>query len=358
MDSVDFDALEEKARAAMSPGAFAFCAAGADDEITARENCDAWRRLRLRPRVLRDISHIDTSTTVLGASVPTPLMVAPSGRHKIFHPEGEKATARGAASAGALYVVANNATTEFDTIVAQRGNAPQWFQLYLHPERKGAEALLDTVVQKGFRAVVFTVDMAAHGWSPRGARTPVPQSDDIRHENLPGKPVAWAAYTPATAGKNVFPSTFRDLEWLVKRAGIDVIVKGVLRGDDAKRCIDLGAKAIVCSNHGGRHLDTNIPTAEALPEVVDAVGRYGEVYADGGIRRGTDVLKALALGARAVLVGRPVLWGLSVSGADGVRDVLEHLRSELMRAMALTGTPTLRDATPDLVAQPRYAAYR
>ncbi|MCC7346702.1 MAG: alpha-hydroxy-acid oxidizing protein, partial [Variibacter sp.] len=224
MDSVDFDALEEKARAAMSPGAFAFCAAGADDEITARENCEAWRRLRLRPRALRDISRVDTSTTLLGVPVPTPLMVAPSGRHKIFHPEGEKATARGAAAAGALYVVANNATTEFDTIAAQRGNAPQWFQLYLHPERRHAEELLDTVAQKGFRAVVFTVDMAAHGWSPRAARTPVPPSDDIRHETLPGKPVAWAAYTPATAGKNVFPSTFRDLEWLVRRAGLDVIV--------------------------------------------------------------------------------------------------------------------------------------
>jgi 4-hydroxymandelate oxidase len=352
---VDLDALEERAREKMSAGAFAFCAAGADDEITARENCEAWRRLRLRPRVLRDISAIDTSTTLLGTSVPTPLMVAPSGRHKIFHAEGERATARGAAAAGALYVMGNNATVAFDEVVAQRGNAPQWFQLYLPPERKGAEALLDTVAQKGFGAIVFTVDMAAHGWSPRAARVPVPQSPDIRHENLPGKPVAWAAYTPATAGKNVFPSTFRDLEWLVKRGGLDVIVKGVLRGDDARRCVDLGARGIVCSNHGGRHLDTNIPTAEALPEIVEAVGRDAEVYVDGGIRRGTDILKALALGARAVLVGRPILWGLSVGGADGVRDVLEHLRTELVRAMALSGTPTLADATPDLVAPPRVA---
>jgi 4-hydroxymandelate oxidase len=342
----------------MSPGAFAFCAAGADDEITARENCEAWRRLRLRPRVLRDISRIDTATTLLGTSVATPLMVAPSGRHKIFHPEGEKATARGAAAAGALYVLANNATTEFDIVAAQRGNAPQWFQLYLPPERKGTEALIDTVARKGFGAIVFTVDMAAHGWSPRAARIPVPQSDDIRHENLPGKPIAWAAYTPATAGKNVFPSTFKDLEWLVKRAPLNVIVKGVLRGDDARRCVDLGAKAIICSNHGGRHLDTNIPTAEALPEIVEAVGKDAEIYVDGGIRRGSDILKALALGARAVLIGRPALWGLAVNGADGVRDVLDHLRNELVRAMALSGTPTLADATPDLVAFPRVATWR
>jgi 4-hydroxymandelate oxidase len=336
----------------MSPGAFAFCAAGADDEITARENAEAWRALRLRPRVLRDITQIDTATTLLGTSVPTPLIVAPSGRHKIYHPEGEKATARGASAAGALYVLANNATVAFDEIVAQRGNAPQWFQLYLPPARQGTEEVLDIVRAKGFGAVVLTVDMAAHGWSPRAARAPVERSPDIRHENLPGKPVAWAAYTPATAGQVVFPSTFADLEWLVKRAGLDVIVKGVLRGDDAKRCVDLGAKAIVCSNHGGRHLDTNVPTAEALPEIIEAVGRHAEVYVDGGIRRGTDILKALALGARAVLVGRPVLWGLAVDGADGVRDVLDHLRGELVRAMALSGTPTLAEATPDLIAPP------
>jgi 4-hydroxymandelate oxidase len=358
VDCVDFDALEAQAQARMSPGAFAFCAAGADDEITARENAEAWRRLRLRPRVLRDITAIDTSTTLLGASVPIPLMVAPSGRHKIYHPDGERGTARGAAAAGALYVLANNATVAFEDVVAQRGNAPQWFQLYLPPERKGTEELLERVAAMGFRAVVFTVDMAAHGWSPRAAREPVPPSDEIRHENLPGRPVAWAAYTPATAGKAVFPSTFRDLEWLVKRAGLDVVVKGVLRGDDARRCVDLGAKAIVCSNHGGRHLDTNTPTADALPEIVAAVGRHAEVYVDGGIRRGTDILKALALGARAVLVGRPVLWGLSLSGADGVRDVLEHLRSELVRAMALAGVPSLAEATADLVTRSRIQATR
>jgi 4-hydroxymandelate oxidase len=353
MDSVDFDALEARAQAAMSPGAFAFCAAGADDEITAHENCDAWRRLRLRPRMLRDISTIDTTTTVLGTSVSMPIMVAPSGRHRVYHPEGEVATARGTAAAGALFVLGNNATAPIEQVVAQRGNAPQWFQLYLPPGRKGTEELLERVRGLGFRSVVFTVDMAAHGWSPRASREPVPPSDEIRHENLPGRPVAWAAYTPATAGVNVYPSTFRDLEWLVKQAGLDVIVKGILRGDDARRCVDMGAKGILCSNHGGRHLDTNIPTAEALPEIVDAVGKHAEVFVDGGIRRGTDILKALALGARAVLIGRPALWGLSVGGADGVRDVLDHLRIELVRAMALSGTPTIADATPDLVARPR-----
>jgi 4-hydroxymandelate oxidase len=353
VDSLDFDALEDMARAKMSPGAFAFCAAGADDEITARENGEAWRRLRLRPRVLRDISRIDTATTLLGASVPTPLLVAPSGRHKIYHPEGEQATARGAAMAGAIYVLANNATVAFDTVAAERGNALQWFQLYLPPGRAGTEEVIDSVAEKGFRAIALTVDMAAHGWSPRAARAPVAKSPDIRHENLPGRPVAWAAYSPETAGKNVYPSTFADLEWLAKRAKVPVIVKGVLRGDDARRCVDLGARGIICSNHGGRHLDTNIATAEALPEVVDAVGKDAEVYVDGGIRRGTDVLKALALGARAVLVGRPVLWGLSLAGAEGVRDVLEHLRNDLMRAMALSGAPTIPDIGADLVA-PRW----
>ncbi|MCC7346168.1 MAG: alpha-hydroxy-acid oxidizing protein, partial [Variibacter sp.] len=141
-------------------------------------------------------------------------------------------------------------------------------------------------------------------------------------------------------------------------AGLDVIVKGILRGDDARRCVDLGAKAVICSNHGGRHLDSNLASAEALPEIVEAVGRHAEVYVDGGIRRGSDILKAIALGARGVLIGRPSLWGLAVGGADGVRDVLAHLRTELLRAMALTGTPTLADATPDLVAPPRHVSWR
>jgi 4-hydroxymandelate oxidase len=350
VDSVDLDALEGEARAKMPPASFAFCATGADDEISAVENIAAWRALRLRPRVMRDISKIDTSVTMLGERVAAPIIVAPTGRHRMFHPKGEVESARGAGLAGAVYSLATNANELLEDVAAARGSAPQWFQLYMWPDRAEVEALIDRIAAAGFRALLLTVDTPVSGWSPRAARIPHEPSPDIRNINMPGSPMARTAYDAAFKGKVQYPVTWRELEWLVKRAPLPVMVKGVLRGDDARRCIDSGAKGVIVSNHGGRHLDTTVTTAAALPEVVQAVGGKGEVYVDGGIRRGTDILKALALGARAVLIGRPVIWGLTVGGANGVRDVLDHLREDLVRAMQLTGTPALTEATPDLVA--------
>ena len=240
-----------------------------------------------------------------------------------------------------------------EEVAAERRDAPQWFQLYLVPDRAWQEQLLDRLGAAGFRALVLTVDQPVYGWSPRAARCQVEPNPDIRHVNMPGAPMARTAYDPTLRGKVMFPATFKDLEWLARRAPMDVIVKGVLRGDEALRCLDAGAKAVIVSNHGGRHLDTTVTTCAALPEVIAAVGSRAEIYVDGGIRRGTDILKALALGARAVLVGRPAVWGLATTGADGVRDVLEHLRLELVRAMALSGVASLAEASDDLVAPPR-----
>ena len=351
MDCVDFDALEEEARAKLSAASFAFCATGADDEITARENVTAWQRMRLRPYVLRDISDVDTSVSVLGSKVATPIMVAPMGRHRMFHADGERASARGAAAAGAIYALATSANVLLEEAAAERGSAPQWFQLYMWAGRDGLEPLIDRVTVAGFRALVLTVDNQVYGSSPRQLRAPFVPSPDIRNVNMPGAPMARTAYDPENTGKVLFPTTWRDLEWLIKRAPMDVVVKGVLRGDDAARCVDVGAKAVIVSNHGGRHLDTAMATANVLGEVVDAVGKKAEVYVDGGIRRGTDILKALSIGARAVLVGRPVLWGLATRGAGGVQAVLEHLREELVRAMQLSGVARLSEAKPDLVAR-------
>ena len=351
MDCVDFDALEDEARAKLSAASFAFCATGADDEITARENVTAWQRMRLRPYVLRDISDVDTSVSVLGSKVATPIMVAPMGRHRMFHADGERASARGAAAAGAIYALATSANVLLEEAAAERGSAPQWFQLYMWAGRDGLEPLIDRVTVAGFRALVLTVDNQVYGSSPRQMRAPFVPSPDIRNVNMPGAPMARTAYDPENTGKVLFPTTWRDLEWLIKRAPMDVVVKGVLRGDDAARCVDVGAKAVIVSNHGGRHLDTAMATADVLGEVVDAVGKKAEVYVDGGIRRGTDILKALSIGARAVLVGRPVLWGLATRGADGVQAVLEHLREELVRAMQLSGVARLSEAKPDLVAR-------
>jgi 4-hydroxymandelate oxidase len=350
VDSADFDALEHEARVKMPPASFAFCAAGADDEISVAENITAWRALRLRPRVLRDVENIDTSVTVLGQKLATPIMVAPTGRHKLFNREGEAATARGAAAAGVPYVMASNANVRIEDVAAERKTAPQWFQLYYWPNRAEVEALIDRLAAAGFGALVLTVDAPVAGWSPRAAREQHEPSPDILNINMPGSPMARTAYHPDFAGKVLFPATWRELEWLVKRSPMPVLVKGVLRADDAVACAEHGARAIIVSNHGGRHLDTTVTTAAAIGEIASALSGKAEVYVDGGIRRGTDILKALALGASAVLVGRPVIWGLTVRGADGVRDVLEHLRVELVRAMQLSGAASVKDITRDLVA--------
>jgi 4-hydroxymandelate oxidase len=350
MDSVDFDALEGQAREKMPPASFAFCAAGADDEISTGENIAAWRALRLRPRVLRDIGKVDTRVTLLGNELPTPILIAPTGRHKLFNPEGERATARGAAAATVPYVMASNANVTIEDVAAERKSAPQWFQLYYWPNRAEVEALIDRLAAAGFGALVLTVDAPAPGWSPRAARLQHEPSPDIRNINMPGAPMARTFYHPDFAGKVLYPATWRELEWLVKSSPMPVMVKGVLRGDDAVACAEHGARAIIVSNHGGRHLDTTVTTAAVIGEVAAALAGKAEVYVDGGIRRGTDILKALALGARAVLIGRPIIWGLAVDGADGVHAVLDHLRTELVRAMQLTGTVSLKDATPDLLA--------
>jgi 4-hydroxymandelate oxidase len=350
VDSVWFDALEQEARNRVSPGAFAFCACGADDEITVAENGAAWRALRLRPRVLRDVRSVDLSTTLLGAPVSSPIMLAPTGRHRLYHPEGERASARAAGLAGVAYVLATNSTVSIEEVAAERRGAPQWFQLYMGPDRAVTEQLLDRLAAAGFTALVLTVDQPVPGYSPRAARNPVEASPDIRHVNLPGAPVARTAYDATLSGIVAYPTTLRDLEWLVRRSPLDVLVKGVLRGDDATRVVDAGAKAVIVSNHGGRHLDTTVTTAHALPEIVAAIGERAEIYVDGGIRRGTDVLKALALGARAVLIGRPMLWGLSVNGAEGVHGVVVHLQNELQRAMTLSGVAGVAEITRDLVA--------
>jgi len=353
LDSADFDALEQQARGRLSPAAYAFAAAGADDEITVAENIAAWRRLRLRPRMLNDIGSIDTGVNVLGARLAGPIMVAPFGRHKLFHPEGERATAHGASAAGAVLVLPTTSTISMEDVAAESSTAPRWFQLYLPPDRALAENLIDRAAAAGYRAVVLTVDQPVYGSSPRAARAPLVPSPDIRNANLPGQPIAQNSYKPDYSGKVTFPTTWRDLEWLARRSALAVIVKGVLRGDDAARCVEAGAKAIIVSNHGGRHLDGTMTTAEALSEIAAAVAGKAELYVDGGIRRGTDIVKALALGARAVLVARPVIWGLALDGAAGVTMVLEHLRGELVRSMALCGVARLDDITGDLVASGR-----
>jgi 4-hydroxymandelate oxidase len=352
LDCVDFDGLEELARAKLAPGAYAFAAAGADDEITLADNIAAWRRRRLRPRMLEDITAIDTGVEVLGLRLATPVMVAPFGRHKLFHPEGERATARGAAAAGALFVLPTTSTVSIEEVATEPSAAPRWFQLYLPPDRALTESLLDRAAAAGYGAVVLTVDQPVYGASPRAARAPLAPSPDIRNANLPGQPIAQNSYTADYSGRVTFPATWRDLDWLVRRSTLPVLVKGILRADDALRCVETGAKGIIVSNHGGRHLDAAVATADALPEIAAAVAGRVALLVDGGIRRGSDIVKALALGANAVMIARPVIWGLALDGSEGVRAMLDHLRGELVRTMALCGIARLDGISVDLLFEP------
>ena len=311
----------------------------------------------MRPRVLVDVSAVRIATTVLGAQVATPVLVAPTALQRAVHPEGELATAAAAAASGSLFCLSTRSGTPMEKITAT--GAPWWMQVYVLRDRDVTAGLVRRAAAAGARALVVTVDTPVVGRKPRALA--------LEEASQPGLPPAYTGLNLAAAGED--PTTLRaddhidrlqqapDLTpdvigWLAGLSGLPVVVKGVLRGDDARRCVDAGAAAVWVSNHGGRQLDGAVSTAVALPEVVAAVGSAVEVYADGGIRRGSHVLRALALGARAVFVGRPVLWGLATGGTEGVRRIIDELTDELVHAMTLSGAPTLNDVTADLLAPP------
>jgi 4-hydroxymandelate oxidase len=295
--------------------------------------------------VLRDVSRVDLSTILLGEPVPHPILVAPTASHRFGHTDGELATARGAAQAGSLMVISTRASVTLEAIAAAAPNAQRWFQVYVMRDRGWTTELVQRAQAAGSTALMLTGDTPYVGGKRRATIDSLEVADELWMANR-------SSSAPIDQGDRHDPSiTFDVIAWLREQSGLPVIVKGVLRGDDARRCIEAGASAVVVSNHGGRQLDGAIATARALPEVVASVGDDGEVYVDGGIRRGVDVLRALALGARAVLIGRPVLWGLVTGGADGVAAVLQDLRDELHEAAALAGAATVAEITDDLLTQ-------
>jgi 4-hydroxymandelate oxidase len=321
---------------------------GALDEITLRENTAGWERLRLYYRVLAGVGTRELSTTVLGQPISTPIVVAPTAFHKLACEAGEIATARAAKAAGTLFILSSLSNTAMEQVFAEAGT-PRWFQLYVYKDREITRDLVQRAEAAGAEAIVLTVDAPGLGTRERDMRNNFQLPSGIAVENL------------APLGKGRFPKvegsglaayvsdnfksdlSFADLDWLCSCTRLPIVVKGVCRGDDAHRAAEHGAKAIVVSNHGGRQLDTAPATCEVLPQVVDAAADLCEIYVDGGVRRGSDVLKAMALGARAVLVGRPVLWGLCVGGEQGAAHVLEILRRELDEAMLLCGCTNLSD---------------
>ncbi len=326
----DLSEIEQAARERLPGPVWEYAHGGADDEVTAEANVAAWRSVWLRPRILRGAAVADLSTTLLGTPVTMPIVASPTGKQRMFHPEGEVATARAFARAGALMVLPSGASDLLGSIVAAAPGAPRWLQIYLERDRSLTVAAIERAAAAGFTAVVLTVDLAPGG-RPRLER--------------PGAlPVV-----PTTAVEPETAIGFDDLAWLRATTPLPVVVKGVLRGDDAVLCAEAGAAAVVVSNHGGNQLDTAITTVEALPEVIEALAGRAEVYVDGGIRRGTSVLKAVAMGARAVFVGRPVIYGLAVGGSEGVGAMLGCLERELRRAMRLCGAASLSELTPDLV---------
>jgi 4-hydroxymandelate oxidase len=345
----DFEAL---ARENLTQMAYDYYAGGAEDEITLRENREAFRRRFLRYRVLVDVEKRDTSTTVLDHELPFPVILAPTSMHKLAHPEGEVETARGAAATGALMTLSSISTVPMEE-VASAVPARRWFQLYCYAERSVTEMLVRRAYEAGYTALVVTVDVPILGRRERDFRNVFTLPEGVRLANFEfpktgagdhGSALATWVATLQTPTLN-----WDDLAWLRSLAPLPMILKGIVRGDDALRAVDLGVDGIWVSNHGGRQLDTSIASLDALPEVAEAVRGRAAIILDGGVRRGTDVLKAIALGADAVAVGRPQLWGLAAEGANGVRRVLEMLRDEFSLAMALAGCRTLDEITPDLL---------
>lgn len=346
--------LEPLARERVDQAAFDYIAGGSGDEVTLSGNETGWQDYQLLHRTLVDVSDRSTRTTLLGSQADSPVLVAPTAFHKLVHPDGEVATAKGAAAAGTPMVASTLSTTSLEQI-AEASQGLQFFQLYVYEDRKLTEELVRRAEEAGYQAIVVTVDSPVWGKRERDIRNDfeLPEGlglanfPDLDQEDLPEtEGDSLAAYVE----RQLDPSlTWDAIEWLSSLTDLPVAVKGVVHPEDARAAVAHGADGIVVSNHGGRQLDAGVPTAHALPEVVEAVDGEAEVYVDGGIRRGTDVVKALALGADGVLVGRPVLWALALDGAAGVQRALDLLHEELDNAMALCGARDVADLTPDLV---------
>lgn len=338
--------FEPRARERISHIAYEFISGGAGDELSLKWNREAYDRIRLRTRVLVDVSKLDTRVRLFGQELAHPILLAPTAYHKLVHPEGEVETARGAGAVATTMVVSSFATTAVEDI-ARAATQPLWFQLYVQPDRGFTKSLVQRAEDAGCKAICVTVDTPLAGARNREERAAfrLPPGMDIPH--LKGLPTAGARNAPREG--EIFNAvldptlTWKDIEWLKSFAKVPVLLKGVLDPDDADQAARLGVSGIIVSNHGARNLDTVPATIDALPAVVEQIAGRLPVLVDGGIRRGTDVLKAIAMGASAVLIGRPYLFALGVAGASGVSRSVTILRRELQIAMALTGRRSIAE---------------
>lgn len=342
----------DRAQTVLDPAVYDYYAAGSGEETTAGEAEASWREFRLRPRVLHDVSAVDLGVELLGRRLDSPFLVAPMAFHGLAHPEGECETARGAGAAGALTVLSTRSSRRIED-VASAATAPWWFQAYAMRDRDLTLALVRRAAAAGASAVVLTVDTPYVGRKGKvgGVRIQVPDDQyliNLAQHLVPGAVARDAAEQDPSIAVGVIAD-------LARAAGLPVLVKGVLRGDEAARCVAAGAAGVIVSNHGGRQLDRAVPSALALAEVVAEVGGQVPVLVDGGIRSGTDALVALALGAQAVLVGRPVLWALAAGGAPAVTAALDALRGDLAHVLAVAGAAGLGalDSSMVMARRPR-----
>jgi 4-hydroxymandelate oxidase len=337
-------ALAAQARGKVSEPAWNYLSAGSGDNHTLRRNLEAWAALPLAPRMLVDVATLDTRLRLLGHDLDAPVLIAPTASHGLFHPGAEVETTKGAAAARTLFVVSTNSNLPVEEIGAA-STGPWWFQLYVQRDRSFTRDLVARAEHAGASALVLTVDLPVQAPGTAARRDQLSALAGAVYGNLTGLTEDRDPHDPGFDPSLTWP----DIDWLRSLTTLPVLVKGILRADDASRAIDHGVAGVIVSNHGGRALDTVPATVDVLPSVVAAVDGRVPVLVDGGIRRGTDIAKALALGATAVLVGRPVIWGLAVGGADGVRAVVDTLRRELEVAMTMLGAPTLAHLSPDLV---------
>ncbi|HEV2961330.1 MAG TPA: alpha-hydroxy acid oxidase [Candidatus Angelobacter sp.] len=333
--------FEAQAESCMSPMAHGYIVGGAADELTLRANSEDWRRIRVCPRVLVDVSEISLQTEVLGQQLEMPILLAPAAFHRLCHGEGERATVAGANEGGAAFVLSSFSTESVEDIAALAQH-PVWFQLYFQKDKGLTQQMVERAQAAGCKALCITVDTPVLGLRHRESRNQFQLPKDFRLPNLNLGSISHRPVRSAIYSELLNPSlVWKDVDWLCSIAKIPVLLKGVLNPDDAKRALDTGIAGIIVSNHGARNLDTLPSTAEALPRVAEAVNGKLPLLVDGGIRRGTDVLKALALGAKAVLIGRPYLYALAYAGAAGVARAIEILRTELTMSMALTGCTSI-----------------
>jgi 4-hydroxymandelate oxidase len=319
---VNFENLELKAKERLPAHIHAAIASGVGGSLAFNRNLGAWGRIQLVPHVLTGADVVSPATTVLGTEVSTPVLLAPAGLPNDAHPDGEVAVALGAKAAGTLMVLSHFSTRTLEDVAV--ADSLRWFQLYITKDRTHCEKLMARARSAGYRAVVITVDSGGGIALEGTTRDPAWDLQPMRGDGILDESI-----------------TFDDIGWVKRRSGLPVVVKGVVRPDDARRCVDAGADAIIVSNHGGRALDAAVATADALPHVVDAVGGEVEVYVDGGIRHGHDVVKALALGARAVFIGQPWVWAVCAGGQDAVAGVIDGLTREFVAALAMCGISSL-----------------